>query len=80
MTTPSATSFQPAGPASPGTILRSAFFRLSPADQRRCLAERCKVVDDPATPKPSVITQAAFDRMPAVGQALYTDRGGRVSE
>ncbi len=71
--------FQPAAPVSPGEILRSAFDRLTPADQFRAMREGWRVVDDPpGSERPVTISRSAYDRMPAVGQALFTARGGRV--
>jgi hypothetical protein len=62
-------------------MLRSAFFALAPADQRRALAEGWRILDDPpGSAKAPTITKAQFDRMPPEGQRMYLSRGGAVAD
>jgi hypothetical protein len=76
---PNAPQFKPSTPTQLGRMLRSEFFALTPADQRRALAEAWRIIDDPpGTAKQVTISRAAYDGMPPSGQELFTSRGGRV--
>ena len=72
--------FQPSVRASPGSITRAEWDRLSAVDQHRAVREGWRIIDaPPVPPAPVTISRAAFDKMPPAGQALFTGRGGTVA-
>jgi hypothetical protein len=84
MTAETRPQFQPSAPASPGTIDRGTFDRLSSADRARAMRENWRVVDTAKTPTPTTLLRSAFDRLrPEMRRAAIADfvaRGGVIAD